>query len=62
MKHKLPENYEIVEAVTFNGEPKQWLALHNGFQIGGNLDSSGAGNLTFESESEAFNFILTTSK
>lgn len=58
MNKKLPDNYEILEAVTFEGEPKQWIVLCNGFQIGGINDTSGAGDLTFPSLQKAINFVL----
>jgi len=40
--------YEIVK--TIDGE---WMILINGFQYGGEYDSSGAGNMTFPSQHEA---------
>lgn len=60
MNNELPKNYEIIEAVTFESEPKQWIVLCNGFQIGGKLDASGAGDLTFSSLKEATNFVFST--
>jgi len=60
MKPKpIPDQYDILKAVTFDGEPLKFLVTCNGFQIGGETDESGAGNLTFESYQAALNYILT---
>ena len=53
---------EIREALTFNGEPKAWFVTVNGVQVGGSIDRSGAGNLTFPSRAEAMAWIKETLK
>jgi hypothetical protein len=58
MLKEIPDHYEIIEAVTFEGEPSKWIVTCNGFQIGGINDTSGAGDLTFSSLTEAVDFVL----
>lgn len=41
--------FEVVETATVGNEPVEYLVLVNGFQIGGQIDRSGAGNATFSS-------------
>jgi|Laugresu1bdmlbsd_1035121.scaffolds.fasta_scaffold08946_4 hypothetical protein len=59
----MPLNYEIVEAVQLKDELPCWLITYQGFQVGGEVDRSGAGNLTFYSYAEAtdylHNFLIT---
>ena len=44
-----------VEVVTGLGDDLSivWMVLYNGYQHGGDIDSSGAGNLTFKTPEEA---------
>jgi hypothetical protein len=44
----LPFDTEVIEAVDGT-----WIVLRNGFQVGGNIDASGAGDATYETWSEA---------
>jgi hypothetical protein len=53
----IPFPYEILEGATLKGESPYWLVTYQGFQLGGDIDSSGAGNLTFSSYDEAFDYI-----
>jgi len=45
---------EIIETV--DGD---WMVLQNGFQCGGKVDSSGAGNKTFHTWREAYAFAVS---
>ena len=56
----IPFPYEILEGATLKGESPYWLVTYQGFQLGGDIDSSGAGNLTFSSYDEAFDYVTTT--
>jgi len=56
----IPFPYEILEGATLKGESPEWLVTYQGFQLGGDIDSSGAGNLTFSSYDEAFDYVTTT--
>lgn len=50
---------EVEQALTFENEPQKWFVKKNGFQHGGDIDNSGAGNLTFPSELEAYRYAKT---
>jgi hypothetical protein len=50
-------DYQILEAVQLQGEPPAWLVTFRGFQIGGEIDRSGAGNLTFPTYAEAVDYV-----
>ena len=52
-----PTSYEIVEAAQCIGDPPAWLILYQGFQVGGDIDRSGAGDLTFNSYAEASDYL-----
>lgn len=47
---------EVEEALTFDNEPKRWFVKRNGYQHGGDIDSSGSGDLTFGSQLEAYKY------
>jgi len=55
----MPLNYEIVEALQLKDELLQpcWIITYQGFQVGGEVDRSGAGNLTFDSYAEATDYL-----
>jgi hypothetical protein len=53
----MPFNYEIVEAVQLKDELPCWFITYQGFQVGGEVDRSGAGNLTFSSYAEAADYL-----
>ena len=55
-----PFPYDIKESATLKGESPEWFVCYQGFQLGGDIDSSGAGNLTFSSYDEAFDYVTTT--
>jgi len=57
-----PFPYKILEGVTFKGESPEWFVCYQGFQLGGDIDSSGAGNLTFSSYDEAFDYVIHNSE
>lgn len=44
---------EVVEVVG-----GRWMVLVNGYQVGGNIDKSGAGDLTFETRKEASEYMF----
>ena len=44
----LPDYLEVVETVD-----GRWMVLENGFQRGGHIDRSGAGDLTYATKAEA---------
>jgi hypothetical protein len=46
-------SYEIVEAAQLKDKLPSWFITYQGFQVGGEVDRSGAGNLTFSSYAEA---------
>tara|TARA_R110000868_G_scaffold288123_1_gene548477 strand:+ start:1024 stop:1212 length:189 start_codon:yes stop_codon:yes gene_type:complete len=53
----IPFPYEILESATLKGETPEWFVTYQGFQLGDDVDASGAGNLTFSSYDEAENYI-----
>ena len=53
----LSAKIEIVETV--DGE---WMVLQNGFQVGGKVDRSGAGDQTFHTWREAYAFAIERAK
>ena len=55
-------DYQILEAVQIQGEPPAWLVTFRGFQIGGEIDRSGAGNLTFPTYADAFKYVNKTAR
>jgi len=55
----MPSNYEIVEAAHLKDELPRWFITYQGFQVGGEIDRSGAGNLTFSSYAEATDYLHT---
>ena len=56
----IPFPYDIKESAILKGESPEWFVTYQGFQFGGDIDSSGAGNLTFSSYDEAFDYLTTT--
>lgn len=44
---------EVMQVLTFGGETEKWMLVVNGFQVGGEIDASGAGNMTFASPLDA---------
>lgn len=48
---KLPEWVRIAETVDGT-----WMVLSHGFQVGGNVDSSGAGDRVFPTRAEAVRY------
>ena len=44
---------EAVEIWEPKGTAPRWMAVVNGYQIGGNIDASGAGDATYPTEAEA---------
>jgi hypothetical protein len=56
----VPFPYDIRESATLKEKPPEWIVCYQGFQLGGDYDSSGAGNLTFSTYEEALSYIHDT--
>jgi len=50
----LKAGMEIVQTVD-----NDWMVLQNGFQVGGNVDRSGAGDMTFSTWREAYAYACS---
>ena len=60
---EIPYPYDIQEIVTFAGEPRQWIAMHSGWQMGDNKDYSiGCGTDTYYSYDDAMAYIIADHK
>lgn len=53
---EFPGGYSIEPSCILPDDPLEWILLCNGFQVGGNIDRSGAGDLSFSSYEEALSF------